>query len=1077
MVGLLIKFGNTLLLGYYWILANKKRILAIIWGLTLLLALIIQTTIIFNSFSAFIRTYGYNAAEFRQKDLYLVFNYYDPNANVDFKQNDTIPSFLRDYQAFQGYISTIITDTLLNSKLPVKSYSYQALLLFDLYTYDFNVYTSDNQTRSYKGGNFENINIKIASIPENNMSLLLDVLNNETTVLANSKIADKNVINEMVAVTTKEVLSGARSSHPFFLDFSQFQMPLIIEVNTSRIFGVEPVNETQGYYNLTLSGAYIAPNNRYLFHFIEKYISPFGGFLPDFLLIQYLPNMFPLLHAFVKAGLRFDYSVQLRLTWEWDQNQLRKFSSQEFSQLYREMMKRMDHYNSFKGITGGVNFYPAEDYGRISDAVMAYIFGASLLFFILGAPLFILCLFVTNYTFNLFYQKKRQQISTLKSRGSSGYQVFILQLFESLVLGLIAVIVATIASFPTVILSLRTDGLLLFGSLPRTAMILPDQNFYFNVFVFGFLIGFFLNIPVVRKLLKLKPTSHDIVEQDRPFWKKKYIDVVLVVFGLIGLFFISNLRTYSHFLLINPLLSLMMGIFIVFSPLILIIGLIFLLNRSYSFIVPQISKFAWRHFDGVIPLTLNNLQINFPLTRRTILMLSTTLVLGIILLLFPTLGIYSGRINALYFTGSDITVVTEAPFYGGNLTLDRHQIDQLVQSVQTVNPSLKLTFARIITLSDTKFMVINTSTFLDAAFIHPLSTFPHTTAKLQKLLAEENTTLFFSKSLQKNFYHVGETINKKAPIYMETGLPGQQLETIEYVNFTLKITGSFTLLSKLIDSSTYSSFDEEFADNNVGNDEIFFMGPFYSHVFVISERTYENYIKPQLKKVEVRLDYFRKNKSYAFHNRIGEEGFLYISLPSGRSLKQIYKQIENKLSRELSFSWYMESIADYPLISRKAPAPLDISQAATISEYVFYASTITFYIIFNSFILATIIVCLIVLLIFGVLYFSEHWKEFAVERVLGLKRKQIFIQGATAILTLYLLSFPISLILGSTLIYVVLWAYLSGFKVFPPADFGYYPIIDVLVFSVAVSLAVLASIIIATVVNSRKNVASILKSE
>jgi putative ABC transport system permease protein len=208
-------------------------------------------------------------------------------------------------------------------------------------------------------------------------------------------------------------------------------------------------------------------------------------------------------------------------------------------------------------------------------------------------PLFIMLAFYIFMVSQLIVRNDENEISLLRSRGASSYQIFLIYLFEGLILGAISLGVGPLVGFYLCRVIGASNGFLEFVQRTALPLVLRSSAFLYSAVAFVV----FLVMMLIPALSACRTT---IVERkrkksrfsDQPVWKKFFLDFLTLGIAIYGYFqyeryntLILQSGTSTTELSIDPLLFLISSLFILGAGLLFLrvypylIRLIFLIGR------------------------------------------------------------------------------------------------------------------------------------------------------------------------------------------------------------------------------------------------------------------------------------------------------------------------------------------------------------------------------------------------------------------------------------------------------------------------------------------------------------------
>lgn len=218
---------------------------------------------------------------------------------------------------------------------------------------------------------------------------------------------------------------------------------------------------------------------------------------------------------------------------------------------------------------------------------------------VLEIPVLILLSFYSFMVAQLKIDFESNEIVVIKSRGGSGWLIFAIYLLESLIIGGIALLIGPFLGLLLCKVLGSSNGFLEFVERTALPLALKPQVYLYALLVIGF-----ISISMLIPAFNASRTSIVLYKQKRArerknsFWERYFLDIVLLVIALYGLFsyqrqqkvlFISGVTGTD--LMIDPLL------FLISTAFIFGCGLLFL--RIYPYIIRLVFRLGEKKWDPV----------------------------------------------------------------------------------------------------------------------------------------------------------------------------------------------------------------------------------------------------------------------------------------------------------------------------------------------------------------------------------------------------------------------------------------------------------------------------------------------
>ncbi|MHA2364779.1 MAG: FtsX-like permease family protein [Candidatus Hodarchaeales archaeon] len=378
--------------------------------------------------------------------------------------------------------------------------------------------------------------------------------------------------------------------------------------------------------------------------------------------------------------------------------------------------------------------------------------------FIYSLPILTVSTLLAGFSFGLIQKAFTKRIESYKLRGISNYQLSYYLIADSVLTLIVGVLGGIIIGIFLAIIILRTDNILSFQKtdLPLKINI---SSLIRTLSIFGLTLTVIINGYRSVQLLKTEPNSFKNIDLITvPLWKKYYLDFLSLGLGLIGTLAFSGMVLSIQDQSVGPLIILAL-----ISPLLIIVGLIFVLLRLYILLMEVLAKFSWNYFGGLFSLALKTLNRNQQHTTKVILMLSLVVATLVTFLTLPY-STMSWEHNKISY---DIGAEGRAIFDNNgieyfNNTILKYIEQNLSEHVDVVSPYLKLmTQSYKYPESQAKILAINTTTF-EGATLFPLD--PQLTQGLTEDLSSlksttsENKILINSETLSRRKLNVGDLL-------------------------------------------------------------------------------------------------------------------------------------------------------------------------------------------------------------------------------------------------------------------------------------------------------------------------------
>ena len=274
---------------------------------------------------------------------------------------------------------------------------------------------------------------------------------------------------------------------------------------------------------------------------------------------------------------------------------------------------------------------------------------------LLEIPVMLMLVFYLFMVAQLIMEDERNEIAVLKSRGASRLQIFRSYLYESLLLGGFALVVGPLIGLLLSSILGSSNGFLEF--VQRTSL---NVRLNFSSYCYALAaVGIFIVTMLVPVFFASKTTIVLYKQQKRrkkaAFWKKYFIDVILLAISLYGIYSYHTNKKILNFssgsLSIDPLLFFVSTLFILST------GLLFI--RFYPYLIQLIFRIGRKSWKPTTYASLLSVSRSGGKEQFLILFLIFTVSVGI----FSATAARTINANAEqkidYSTGADITLTPD----------------------------------------------------------------------------------------------------------------------------------------------------------------------------------------------------------------------------------------------------------------------------------------------------------------------------------------------------------------------------------------------------------------------------------
>jgi putative ABC transport system permease protein len=261
----------------------------------------------------------------------------------------------------------------------------------------------------------------------------------------------------------------------------------------------------------------------------------------------------------------------------------------------------------------------------------------SMTLWILQIPVILMLLLYVFMVSKLIVDYDSNDIAVQKSRGASNLQIFDSYLVEGALIGLVALLAGPLIGYAVCGVLGLSDGFLEFVSRKGIQVeMVPDAYFYALLAIAAFLVTMLVPVLMQARGNIVKHKRAKSRNTDKPFWKKFYLDVVLMGIALYGYFsyrnsmkMLTDVGVSGTDVPMDPLLFLISTLFILAAALLflrlypLLIRLVFRIGRkhwapaAYASLI-NVSRTRSSHFLMVFLMMTVSLGIFNTVSARTV---------------------------------------------------------------------------------------------------------------------------------------------------------------------------------------------------------------------------------------------------------------------------------------------------------------------------------------------------------------------------------------------------------------------------------------------------------------------------
>jgi hypothetical protein len=244
-------------------------------------------------------------------------------------------------------------------------------------------------------------------------------------------------------------------------------------------------------------------------------------------------------------------------------------------------------------------------------------------------PTLIMSLVLTSFATNQVKKQRERQIQNLHQRGASRQMLFGFMILELIVYAGLAVIAGLLIGWPYTMIALSSEGFFSFSSASFPGIQWDIIGISIGV---GFGIAFLANIPSIWQ--RSKTSVEEALQEQKekkPLWERFYIDVFLLIVGII-MWVVSSTRLTG-----SSATTLEFAFFFAApAPILIIIGAIMFATRIYPPVVKWFSDLLFK----IPKIEINAISARNAIrrkvsTNRTIILMTITFTLTVSSMIIP----------------------------------------------------------------------------------------------------------------------------------------------------------------------------------------------------------------------------------------------------------------------------------------------------------------------------------------------------------------------------------------------------------------------------------------------------------
>ncbi|OLS26551.1 MAG: hypothetical protein HeimC3_08700 [Candidatus Heimdallarchaeota archaeon LC_3] len=360
-------------------------------------------------------------------------------------------------------------------------------------------------------------------------------------------------------------------------------------------------------------------------------------------------------------------------------------------------------------------------------------------------PVVLIAIFLAYFSFGLIRKQKLQILGIYLSRGISKTQFFVFIIFEMILTLIIGLIIGIFLSIPVTAFVIRSSGFLEFDRSLFLSAELLTVDLVQLLAQYGILLAFAINILQITNYLtfSIKDVERESVEErENPFWRRKYLDILFLAFGLT--FYLITVYSIN---LGSILPSELIATFSIPAPIFIILGSAMFISRIFPILTNILATILWEKRGSLFSFSLKNITMRRYSTTRALILIALSFAFMISFLSFPHSYISHEETTLQYQIGADISIrlVNEEI----NNTFYEETLFNYSNDIVSYSPVITADFV------GNSIMAVNTSTFSKSAwmkdyFIEDLS------KSLQKLNEGNDSLILYKDNLEASKRDIGD---------------------------------------------------------------------------------------------------------------------------------------------------------------------------------------------------------------------------------------------------------------------------------------------------------------------------------
>ncbi|MFW9991379.1 MAG: FtsX-like permease family protein [Candidatus Odinarchaeota archaeon] len=443
-------------------------------------------------------------------------------------------------------------------------------------------------------------------------------------------------------------------------------------------------------------------------------------------------------------------------------------------------------------------------YPYVGDQLIVYlqtyegvVFSLIVFLLLFSAPVLSIALYLVSYSFGLIKRQKRAKIGIIKTRGASTIQVLVIMSTELILTSLLTIALAVVLGYLLTNLVLRSTDFLVFTG-ENLPIVIPPVLLR-DLLLVGVMVAMLVNIAGNVRLSTMNINeSIEPVDQKLPVWKRFYLDALSTGLGLFGFYLFHILaRTASY----NPLLDMLLLFLGIPAPFLLFFGSVLLLTRAVPHVIAALSRLFWRLENGLVAFAFRNIMRHQQAVNRAIILVTLALSFSLITSSMIFSVDETTRINLYYSAGADLNVNNGLAFNETVYSILAENTSNIARITRTIKAEIGASGSLSQRIT---FLFVDPETYAETAFFSTGCKISNKLPVLLDRIADNKSVVMLKKNVesQNNL-----TTGKKFVMLLSNGTSSESVP--------LNVVGTFTCWPQLY-SYTRDPLREYFCIGSLG---------------------------------------------------------------------------------------------------------------------------------------------------------------------------------------------------------------------------------------------------------------------